>query len=209
VSTSVPSSVRAAVSRFDDLVESRVKPLRGNPVADRVFYTASELGDFGLIWVVFACLRALRSRRLDERAAIRAIAATGIESVLVNVMLKSLFGRGRPLEQLEHPLPLRQPLSSSFPSGHSTAAFCAATLLSDGDPAWPVYIAAATLVAASRVYVRIHHASDVAGGVFVGLALGQIGKAIVPLEGRRHRRDGGRRARRFGARGARRRRGRR
>jgi undecaprenyl-diphosphatase len=177
--------VRDAVSRFDDLVETAVKPLRGNPVADRVFYTASELGDFGLLWVIFACLRALRGRRLDERAAVRAIVATGIESVLVNVLLKSFFGRGRPLEQVDHPLPLRQPLSSSFPSGHSTAAFCAATLLGEQDPAWPVYLGAAVLVAASRVYVRIHHASDVVGGVVVGLALGRIGRAIAPLEGRR------------------------
>jgi undecaprenyl-diphosphatase len=180
--------LRNAVGRFDELVEARVKPLRGNRVADRVFYTASELGDFGLLWVIYACLRALRGRRLDERAAVRAIVATGVESVLVNVLLKSLFGRGRPIEQLEHPLPLRQPLSSSFPSGHSTAAFCAATLLSEEDPAWPVYLASAVLVAASRIYVRIHHASDVVAGMAVGLALGQIGRAIAPLEGRGGRR---------------------
>ncbi len=186
-------SLRAAVSRFDDVVETAVKPLRGNKLADRVFYTASELGDFGLLWVIFACLRALRGRRVDERAAIRAIVATGVESVLVNVLLKSFFGRGRPKEELEHPLPLRQPLSSSFPSGHSTAAFCAATLLGDQDPAWPLYVAAAVLVAASRVYVRIHHASDVVGGVVVGLALGRIGRAIAPLEGRGGRRTGARR----------------
>jgi undecaprenyl-diphosphatase len=181
-------SLRDSVSRFDDLVESVVKPWRGNRVADRVFYTASELGDFGLVWVIFACLRALRGRRVDERAALRAIVATGVESVLVNVLLKSFFGRGRPAEPVDHPLPLRQPLSSSFPSGHSTAAFCAATLLSDQDPAWAAYVAAAVLVATSRVYVRIHHASDVAGGVVVGLALGQLGRAIAPLDGRSSRR---------------------
>lgn len=180
--------IRLRFARFDDAVEAAVKPLRGNRVADRVFYTASELGDFGLLWVIYACLRALRGRPLDERAALRAIVATGIESVLVNVVLKSIFGRGRPVEQLEHPLPLRQPLSSSFPSGHSTAAFCAATLLSERDPAWPVYVLSAVLVASSRVYVRIHHASDVVAGVFVGLALGQIGRAIAPLEGRNARR---------------------
>jgi len=86
-------------------------------------------------------------------------------------------------------LPLRQPLSSSFPSGHTTAAFCAATLLGEQDPAWPVYVGAAALVAASRVYVRIHHASDVVAGVAVGLALGQLGRAIAPLEGRAGRRS--------------------
>ncbi len=169
------------VHSFDDRVESLVVPLRGRSWADRVFYTASALGDFGLIWVVFAMLRALRGGKANERAALRAVSATGIESVLVNVLLKSLFSRGRPEEQPDHPLPVRQPLSSSFPSGHATAAFCGATLLSDGDPLAPAYFTAAAIVAASRVYVGMHHASDVVGGIAVGLGLGQLGKVIVPM----------------------------
>jgi len=173
------------IAAFDDRVDDYFAQLRGNRVADRVFYTASALGDFGLIWVVFALLRALRGGKRNERAARRAIAATGIESTLVNVMLKSVIGRRRPLQTYEHPLPIRQPLTSSFPSGHATAAFCGAMLLSDDDALAPVYFATAALVAASRIYVRIHHASDVAAGIGVGLSLGLIGRKIAPL--RRHR----------------------
>lgn len=173
------------VAAFDEQVDSLFDRLRGNRVADRVFYTASALGDFGLIWVVFALLRALRSGARNEKAALRAIIATGIESLLVNVVLKSFVRRHRPPRRGDHPLPLRQPLSSSFPSGHATAAFCGATLLADGgDPLAPLYYATAAVVAASRVYVRIHHASDVLGGVVVGSALGLIGRRIVPLDER-------------------------
>lgn len=179
--------LRRLVTTFDAATERRVASLRGNKLADRIFYTASALGDFGLIWVVFALLRALRGGRLNEKAAARAIVATGVESVLVNVALKSLFQRVRPQEEVDHPLPLRQPLSSSFPSGHATAAFCGATLLSEGDALAPVYFATATAVAASRLYVRIHHGSDVAGGMVVGLALGLLGRRLVPLAGRRSR----------------------
>lgn len=169
------------VNAFDDRADALTAPLRGRKGVDRVFYTASALGDFGLIWVVYALLRALRGGRTNERAAVRAIAATGIESVLVNVLLKALFSRSRPIEQPDHPLPVRQPLSSSFPSGHATAAFCGATLLSEADPLAPAYFATAAVVAASRVHVGMHHASDVVGGVVVGLALGQIGRRLVPL----------------------------
>ena len=173
------------IERFDQAVEDRVAPLRGNPVADRVFYSATAVGDFGLIWVVFALFRALRGGARNEKAALRAIIATGIESVLVNVVLKSFVRRHRPPRRGDHPLPLRQPLSSSFPSGHATAAFCGATLLADGgDPLAPLYYATAAVVAASRVYVRIHHASDVLGGVVVGRALGLIARRIVPLDER-------------------------
>ena len=136
------------VADFDARVDAAFDRIRGNPVADRVFYTASALGEFGLIWVVFALLRALRGGRHNERAALRAIVATGVESFLVNVVMKSFVRRRRPVNEHEHPLPLRQPLSSSFPSGHATAAFCGATLLSDGDDPWrPVYYAAALVVA--------------------------------------------------------------
>ena len=58
------------------------------------------------------------------------------------------------------------PLTTSFPSGHSSTAVVAAILLSAARPQGrPVYWASAALVASSRVYVRIHHASDVVGGV--------------------------------------------
>ena len=183
------SELRQAIRRFDEAADGTMARTRGNRVADRIFYTASELGDFGLVWVMLALVRALRGGRLNERAAIRAIAATGIESTLVNVFLKSLFGRRRPVAEIVHPLPLRRPLSSSFPSGHATAAFCAATLLADEDKLAPVYFAGAIAVAASRVYVRIHHASDVIAGTAVGLGLGALGKFLVPL------RRGGRSAR--------------
>jgi undecaprenyl-diphosphatase len=175
---------RELVAAFDARADALFARLRGRPLADRVFYTASALGDFGLIWVVFALLRALRGGRTNERAALRAIVATGVESLLVNLVVKSLFSRRRPAVVHDHPLPLRQPLSSSFPSGHATAAFCGATLLAEGDRLAPAYLATAAIVAASRVYVRIHHASDVVAGVAVGLALGALGRRLAPL-GRR------------------------
>jgi undecaprenyl-diphosphatase len=175
------SSLHSKVDKIDERVDGWFNHLRGKPLMDRVFYTASAVGDFGLIWVIFAMLRALRQRPNDERAAVRAIVATGIESVLVNAGLKSVFRRRRPVTPVEHPYPFRQPLTSSFPSGHATAAFCGAVLLADGDELAPLYYAAAAVVAASRVHVRIHHASDVVGGIVVGLALGVIGRAISPL----------------------------
>lgn len=169
------------IGRIDDRVDAVFDELRGNALADRIFYTASALGDFGLIWVMLALVRALRGRPNDERAAVRAIVATGIESVVVNAGIKSVFSRRRPASDIVHPHPFRQPLTSSFPSGHATAAFCAATLLSDQDELAPVYVAIATVVAASRLHTKIHHASDVAGGIVIGTCLGLIGRKFAPL----------------------------
>ena len=173
--------MRAIIGTLDARVDDLFASLRGNRFADRLFYTASALGDFGLIWLALGLLRILRSRPGDTRAGVRAVVATGIESVVVNAGMKSLFQRGRPRPVEAHPLPFRQPLTSSFPSGHATAAFCAATLLAEGERSAPGYYALATVVALSRIHTKIHHGSDVAGGVVIGVALGHLARRMVPL----------------------------
>jgi undecaprenyl-diphosphatase len=176
--------IRPFVKTLDARVDEIFAPLRGNRVADRLFYTATALGDFGLVWTALGLLRVLRGRPGDTRAGVRAIAATGIESVLVNIGVKSLFRRRRPRPMQAHPLPFRQPITSSFPSGHATAAFCAATLLAENERLGPLYYTVAAVVALSRIHTKIHHASDVVGGVAIGLALGRLGRRLVPLEPR-------------------------
>jgi undecaprenyl-diphosphatase len=177
----LPPTVRERIAAFDQRIDKEFDRLRGHPAADRLFYGASAVGDHSLIWLVLCAARALRGD--EERSyALRTAAVLGIESALVNGVIKTLVGRRRPPESgTRRPLPLRTPRTSSFPSGHATSAFCAATLLAADDPLGPVYFGAAAVVAWSRVYVRIHHASDVLGGMVIGLALGQVGRRLVPI----------------------------
>lgn len=103
----------------------------------------------------------------------------------MNVGIKSLFRRTRPPYEVHpHPLRLRRPRTSSFPSGHATSGFCAAVLLSEDDSLAPLYFAAAAVVAASRIHVKIHHASDVVAGVPLGLLIGWAGRRLLPLPAR-------------------------
>lgn len=156
--------------RVDTLFE---RHLRGKPAIDRVMYTASELADFSLLWHLIGVARALRSDR-DFSAGVRLSTALAVESTLVNGVIKSLVKRERPVAEFERPLHLRVPLTTSFPSGHASAALCAASLLSDGDRLAPLYYLAAAITALSRVHVRIHHASDVVAGAALGLVLGRM-----------------------------------
>jgi membrane-associated phospholipid phosphatase len=174
--------LRERIRRFDEAVDGAFERLRGHRPIDRFFYGASAVGDHGMLWVMLGALRGLRGDH-HWRAAVRVGVGVGIESIVVNAGVKSLFRRSRPVVLEPRPFPLRIPLTTSFPSGHATSAFCAATLLSDGDPHLaPLYFTAATLVALSRIHVKIHHASDVAGGIAIGLVLGQVAKRISPLE---------------------------
>jgi membrane-associated phospholipid phosphatase len=183
----VPSRLRppdpaiAAVTRLDDQVDRAFDQLRGHPASDRLFYAASELADFSLLWHLVGAVRALRS---DEplRDLARFSIVMGGESLLVNGGVKSLFRRGRPVHEGVRPHRLRQPRTSSFPSGHASAAFVAASLLAEGSRAAPAYYAAAAVVASSRVYVRIHHASDVVAGAALGLVLGRAARKAWPRD---------------------------
>ena len=144
-------------------------------------YAASELGDWSLIWHLIGASQALLPGR-DPMTAVRLSVILGAESLLVNGGVKSLFRRTRPVwaDELPRPHRLRTPRSSSFPSGHASAAFTAATVLAQGDPLAPVYYGVAAVVAGSRVYVRIHHASDVIVGAAVGLGLGMLARHVWP-----------------------------
>ena len=170
---------RSLVSLLDSRLDEGVDSLR-HPVVDRIVYAASELGDFSLLWLILGAARGLRSER-DERAALRLGIGMAVESALVNGFIKSLFRRKRPPWEVMRAYNIRRPLTSSFPSGHATSAFCAAILLAEDDVLWPLYYALAVVVATSRVYVKIHHASDVLVGVGVGVALGLLGRRLMPL----------------------------
>ncbi len=177
----LPPSLEVRARSFDVLADQTFERLRGVPVVDRTFYAASALGDHSLLWHTIGAVRALGGDR-QVAEALRLSAVLGVESVLVNVGIKSLFRRTRPLHTTVRPFALRRPLSSSFPSGHATSAFCAAVLLSKAEPRLrPVWYATATVVASSRVHVRIHHTTDVLVGAAIGWGIGHLACRLVPL----------------------------
>jgi undecaprenyl-diphosphatase len=174
------SGAVAAVASFDAAVDRAVDGVR-SAALDHVFYALSAAADHSKIWHSLAWLRGVASGRPDE--ARRMSMALGIESFVTNVVVKGLFGRGRPERPAsEGPLPygMRIPITSSFPSGHATAAFTAAVFLSDDDPALaPLWFGLAGAVAFSRVYVKMHHATDTVAGAALGLALGTTLRRIL------------------------------
>ncbi len=167
---------------FDRCVDTAFDHIRGHAMLDRAYYLASELGDYSLIWHLIGTARGLRSDR-DADAAIRLATILLGESLLVNQGIKRLVNRDRPIHETVRPHRLRTPRTSSFPSGHASAAFTAAGVLSDGDPLWPLYYVVAIFVATSRIHVRIHHASDVVAGALLGALLAGLARRVWPLGG--------------------------
>ncbi|MCY7300971.1 MAG: phosphatase PAP2 family protein [Ilumatobacteraceae bacterium] len=169
-----------AVESFDVWADAQLERLRGHKVADVVFTTASELGDFSLIWHFVGAVRGLTSDHHANQAFVFS-ALIGAESLIVNQGIKRLFRRTRPTETGDPRYPVRRPSTSSFPSGHASSAFFAASILTawGGAVTAPAWFALAGVVGTSRAYVRIHHPSDVVGGAVVGLLLGQAALAAL------------------------------
>jgi len=179
-----PRGLAGIIGAVDDRVDSWFEPLRGSPTFDSAAKVITGLGDHGLMWAATTAWRARRTG--PERArAVRALAIAGVESNLVNTGLKALVGRSRPdrtsLTVAEGGVPVREPKTSSFPSGHTLAAFCAATVMSQrGDARGNALLfTSASLVGLSRLHLRAHYASDVVGGAAIGMAIGLIGRRLL------------------------------
>jgi undecaprenyl-diphosphatase len=133
-------------------------------------------------WPLFIAVGAVYDgtrRCLFPRVAVLTAVGVGVTATIVTV-LKQLVDRTRPaLADPAITSLVQTPQSASFPSGHSATAFAAATIVGALCPRfrWPL-LAAASLVAASRVYLGVHYLIDVLAGATLGVA---VGLAVVGL----------------------------
>ena len=172
--------LRRAFGAIDDAGDRWAASLRGRHWVDVSAAVLSNLADHGAVWVLAAAWKARRPGPARRRAVV-ALALSGTSSYGVNRAVKQVVGRSRP-EHAEPPtngLPVRTPSSSSFPSGHTLAAFCTAVVLPDDPSIRLVALSFAAAVAASRVHLRAHHASDVLGGAAIGAALGTLVRPLL------------------------------
>jgi undecaprenyl-diphosphatase len=169
------------IAHLDLLVDRAFDRLRGRPGADWVAYAASQAADYSLAWHVISVAMAATHPQKRNHSA-RLAVALGVESVLVNGVIKRLTKRERPALLAAAAYTVRRPKTKSFPSGHASSAALAAVLLSDAMPRLrPLWLVLAATVAASRVHNRMHHASDVVAGAALGAAMGLAARQMWPL----------------------------
>lgn len=135
------------------------------------------VGEFGLS--VMVCALVLFIIRKTRIAGFDMCVGIVINLLIVNIILKYSVNRARPWSEYEEfigfykQFGIRQPIDSSFPSGHTAICFCGAVslLFSYKVKALPAIIIAA-LVAISRIYLCLHYPTDVLGGMLIGTACG-------------------------------------
>lgn len=168
------------MSAFDTAGDRILEPLRNKKFSISLFGFASTVGDFSIVWHVIGLVRAIGSfTRLQE--ALTLSIALGVESLIVNQGIKRIFRRERPTASGDERFDVRTPSTSSFPSGHASSATFAAIILTSftGMPLAFLWCIIALVVALSRVVVRIHHLTDIVGGIITGAVLGSIAVPII------------------------------
>ena len=148
------------------------------PTLDRALGRLSQAADYSRLWIGAGALLALLGGPDGERAAALGLGSLGVTAAVVNVGMKPLGRRRRP-DREARGVPLVRhvptPGSSSFPSGHSAAAFAFATGVGHTLPHAAVPVRAlAALVAYSRVHTGVHYPGDVLVGALTGAAIAQI-----------------------------------
>lgn len=153
------------------------------PGAEQVLPRLSQAANHGALWfAVGAGLAATRSPRA-RRAAVRGLASLALASAAVNTVGKRSVRRARPIldtvplvRQLQ-----RQPVTTSFPSGHAASAAAFATGVALESKGWGAIVApVAFSVAASRVYTGVHYPSDVLVGAALGAGAALAVRGLVP-----------------------------
>jgi membrane-associated phospholipid phosphatase len=153
------------------------------PALDRAMARLSRAADYSRLSIASAAVLALAGGASGRRAALLGLASLTVTATVVNLVVKPLGRRRRP-DRIAQEVPLarhvRMPISSSFPSGHSAAAFAFATGVGQVSPAAAAPLRGlAALVAYSRIHTGVHYPADALAGSLLGTVLAQATSTIL------------------------------
>jgi undecaprenyl-diphosphatase len=152
---------------------------RRAPALDRSLVAITTAANYTRVWLAIAGALALCGGRRGRRAAGQGVIALAIAAAVANGPAKLLVRRRRPFHRSQ-PALIHMPRSTSFPSGHSAAAFAFATAASaELPPLAPVLLPLAAAVAYSRVHIGVHYPSDVVAGVAIGIGSGAVARRLT------------------------------
>lgn len=143
-----------------------------NTYFDVIMIILTKLWDYWFLWIFLTIFLIFLSKY--RQIGYTLMAWLGIDIILWEWILKHIFYRLRPFQELSNiALVILEPITSSFPSGHSSASWCFAIIFTYFFwklSRWSVvYIWIFAIgITISRLYLQVHYPSDILVGIFVG-----------------------------------------
>lgn len=155
-----------------------------SPTLDHAIAEISQAADHSRGWIAVAAGLSLLGRR-QRRAAAVGLVSLGISSAVVNVVVKPVFRRARPVrDETVRTRVVPMPRSASYPSGHAASAFAFSTAVGGGLPELDSSLRLlATAVAYSRVHTGVHFPGDVVAGAVIGASVGSAARHLAQRQG--------------------------
>ena len=166
------------ISRFDRLAFSFAENI-SSELLDAILVFFTTIGNAGLVWIIIGLLFMIK--RKTRAVGVCLIVSIALTSVITNFVIKEIVERARPF--VADPtinLIIKAPGGYSFPSGHSSASFAAATsiFLYDRKKGLAAFLLAA-VIGFSRVYLFVHYATDVVFGMILGIVLAKLTAVLI------------------------------
>jgi undecaprenyl-diphosphatase len=176
-----PSSWIAEADRVDRAVYDAVAEAH-TPLLDVAMRRLSTAANYSRLSLLAATGLAVFGGPRGRRAAVHGLTAVAVAATAANVLLKPISRRPRP-ERAAVPeqRQVRMPVSRSFPSGHTAAAFAFASGAGRVMPAVSLPLhALAAAVGYSRVHTGVHYPGDVLAGSVLGAIAADITAGLPP-----------------------------
>ena len=159
--------VRSGRSDYLDAPAATIAHRPRTPRSDRMVGAATEVGSvYGLAGVAVAlAVRGRRSTALD-------VAGSGLAAWTAAQAIKPFLARERPYQLGACARLVSEPAGTSWPSGHAAVGTAMAAVVAGRTPsrrARGVLVTGVLGLGASRLYVGVHHLTDILGGIGVGL----------------------------------------
>ena len=107
-----------------DLIQGNMK----SGLMDSIMPLISHLGDSGLVWIILSI--GLVIPKKTRKLGFVMIIAMVLNGIICNIILKPMLARIRPFDvNTSIKLLINKPRDFSFPSGHTSASFTAASVL--------------------------------------------------------------------------------
>ena len=177
-----------------------------NPLLDKLMVIASGINNYAEMWIVIGVIlfafyyrstkkqkkythmyligvednqhAAGRGEKSQLNVGVTVLLSILISAIIVNMGMKPYIARIRPYDINTAVDIITSPMKDfSFPSGHSSASFAAATAIFLWNK--KIGIAAillAAIIAFSRLYLYLHYPTDVIAGILIGIVCGLIAR---------------------------------